>query len=89
MNACVRFFIGGRVQGVGYRYSALQEARRLQLTGWVRNLDDGRVELFACGTEVALMELERWLWQGPAGANVTAVTRNSEPRESFNGFDIR
>lgn len=89
MNACAHFLIGGRVQGVGYRYSALQEARRLQLTGWVRNLDDGRVELFACGVEDALTQLERWLWKGPAGANVTAVARQGGPHEFFNGFDIR
>lgn len=89
MNACAHFFIDGRVQGVGYRYSAQQQARRLQLTGWVRNLADRRVELFACGSDAALVQLERWLREGPPGANVSSVTRNAAAHASFTDFEIR
>lgn len=67
------YLISGRVQGVSYRASTEQQAHQLGLTGWVRNLTDGRVELMACGSDVQLQTLERWLWQGPARAQVSEV----------------
>lgn len=67
------YLITGRVQGVSYRASTEQQAHQLGLTGWVRNLTDGRVEVIACGAEVQLQTLERWLWQGPARAQVSQV----------------
>ena len=90
---CTRFFISGRVQGVGYRYGVQQAARRLGVTGWVRNLSDGRVEVYACADAQALGGLETWLRQGPAGAEVTAVTRanpgEGEGQGTVAGFQIR
>ncbi len=65
--------IKGRVQGVGFRYSALDEARRRGLTGWVRNTHDGDVELVAEGPELQLRRLATWCHAGPPGALVTAV----------------
>jgi len=65
--------IEGRVQGVFYRASTETVARRLGLRGWVRNRDDGAVELAAEGDEAALGQLLEWCRRGPAGARVTAV----------------
>lgn len=65
--------IEGRVQGVGYRRSAQREATRLGLAGWVRNRDDGSVELLAEGSDEALARLAAWCLQGPPGARVSAV----------------
>ncbi|HEX5421444.1 MAG TPA: acylphosphatase, partial [Gammaproteobacteria bacterium] len=53
--ACRRFLVSGRVQGVGFRYATAQKARELALAGQARNLDDGRVEVLACGGEAALV----------------------------------
>lgn len=72
---CVRFVVRGRVQGVFYRASAQQTARQLGVTGWVRNCDDGSVELLACGVGAQLAALEQWLWEGPPRAQVTEVAR--------------
>jgi acylphosphatase len=68
--------VSGRVQGVFYRQSCRQEARRLHLLGWVRNRPDGRVEVFAQGAEAAVDGLVDWLWLGPPGATVTGVETN-------------
>jgi acylphosphatase len=86
---CHRLLISGRVQGVGYRFSARDEALRLGLSGLARNLPDGRVEVIAEGAPAALAELERWCRRGPPLANVTAVTvdRLSDPRR-FQAFGI-
>ena len=65
--------IKGRVQGVGFRFSALDEAQRLGLTGWVRNRHHGDVELVAEGDAVQLKRLVTWCHVGPRGALVTDV----------------
>jgi acylphosphatase len=69
----VRAKVRGRVQGVGYRASTAYEARRLGLSGWVRNLSDGGVEVAAHGDDAAVDALVAWLAQGPRGARVTGV----------------
>ena len=89
MNLCRRFVVSGRVQGVFYRTSTQDTARRLALTGWVRNLADGRVELVACGSEATLAEFEGWLWQGPPSADVISVEISDETEKLFPGFAIR
>jgi len=68
-----RYLIAGRVQGVFYRASARAEALRLGLTGWVRNLPDGRVEAWAMGPEDTLGAFETWLRRGPPRARVMEV----------------
>jgi acylphosphatase len=70
----VRLIIRGRVQGVGYRASALEEGERLGLRGWVRNLPDGAVELEAEGARAVLDRLIAWCGHGPRGARVDGVT---------------
>ena len=68
-----RYFISGNVQGVGYRYFTLRAAERLNLTGYARNLPDGRVEAFAIGTLDQLAKLQAVLERGPWGASVSEV----------------
>ncbi|MBL8965870.1 MAG: acylphosphatase [Spirochaetaceae bacterium] len=81
--------ISGRVQGVGFRYSAREEARRLGLSGWVRNLDDGTVETRAEGPPEALEAYLAWLHQGPPGAWIESVKAyRSHPTGAFNGFTV-
>lgn len=65
--------ISGKVQGVYYRASAAQEATRLGLTGYAKNLPDGRVELVAEGPDTALASLKQWCHQGPPAADVDRV----------------
>ena len=89
MSRCQRFLVFGQVQGVFFRASTQDTARRLGLTGWVRNLRDGRVELVACGEAAPLKELERWLMQGPPGARVTKVKSDEAALESFSDFEVR
>ena len=86
---CRRYQVSGRVQGVFYRASTEEQALRLGLTGWVRNCTNGDVELVACGSAQQLDALERWLWQGPPAARVTAVRRSDVSPPDCNGFEIR
>ena len=65
--------VTGMVQGVGFRYSTVHQASRLGLTGYVRNLWDGTVEVVAEGRAEQLQQLERWLHRGPPGAVVRRV----------------
>jgi acylphosphatase len=69
----VRCWVSGRVQGVFYRASAAEQAARLGLKGYARNLPDGRVEVLACGPEPAVEALIQWLWVGPSAARVLEV----------------
>lgn len=73
MTQCVRCLVSGTVQGVWYRGSTQQQAQQLGVTGYARNLADGRVEVVACGEERAIRALGEWLWRGPAGAQVVDV----------------
>lgn len=89
MRVCRHFRVSGRVQGVAFRAATLEEAQRLGLSGWVRNLPTGEVEALACGEPAELEALERWLWQGPRAARVATVTAVDAPLQAFDGFDIR
>lgn len=80
--------MSGRVQGVGFRVSARTQAQALGLTGWVRNCDDGTVELLACGEDRALEALQVWLHNGPALAAVTAVEVTPAPLAEHDNFAI-
>jgi acylphosphatase len=84
----IRVIVTGKVQGVSFRASTASEAERLGLTGWVRNLPDGRVELEAQGDSVE--ELVRWCSRGPRWASVSGV--ESEELDTVvgeRGFRIR
>lgn len=65
--------VRGKVQGVGFRFSAEWAARSIGVTGWIRNLRDGRVEVFAQATAEQLAEFEAWLSHGPPSARVVAI----------------
>jgi acylphosphatase len=86
---CKHYWVSGRVQGVFFRASTHQKAQQLGVTGWVRNLRDGRVEVFACGGDEALARFEAWLQHGPRGAVVTDVEATTEPAERLDSFEIR
>ena len=85
-----RAFISGRVQGVMFRYTAQERAEGLDVTGWVRNTADGRVEVFAQGRDEDLQIFSAWLEDGPAAASVTGVhLLDALPDSRFTRFEIR
>jgi acylphosphatase len=82
--------IGGRVQGVGFRYTCCHEARRLGLSGWVRNRTDGDVEVWAEGSREKLDSFLLWLRRGPPGARVDRVQYNMcPPVGKYRDFGIK
>ena len=80
--------VSGRVQGVGFRYSAYQEARRLRLAGWVRNTASGGLELWAEGPGEKLEALIQWLHRGPPGARVESVRWEPRQPQGCGSFSI-
>ena len=76
-----RFFISGSVQGVGFRYFALHAAVRFQVTGYARNLRDGRVEVYAIGNAAQLVAFQKVLKMGPYGASVMNVLEEAAALE--------
>lgn len=85
----IRGWVSGRVQGVFYRASLVDEAMRLGLRGYVRNLRDGRVEYLVVGDEAAVAKLIHWSRKGPALAKVTdLVTEDYEGEETYSDFRI-
>ncbi|SHM08870.1 acylphosphatase [Phytopseudomonas punonensis] len=86
---CQHAYVEGRVQGVGFRQSTAMEARRLQLSGWVRNLPDGRVEVFFEGEEGAVSSLAKWLELGPPGARVVSLSLQERPLQGAQGFVVQ
>lgn len=83
---CIHCYISGRVQGVFFRAATREEARKLGVTGWARNLSDGRVEVLACGEKKNIDILYEWLKQGPQLAQVTDITYEELPWQSFQDF---
>ena len=71
MSQSLRCIISGRVQGVCYRASTQQKASQWAISGYARNLPDGRVEVLMCGEAGQLEKLKDWCWQGPSAAEVT------------------
>lgn len=86
---CMHGYVSGKVQGVYYRQTTQEEADRLELDGWVRNLEDGRVEVLFEGEEAAVRELAAWLEQGPEEARVSAVELEVHPLQGIVGFVVR
>ena len=81
--------VSGRVQGVGFRHATMMQARKLALTGWVRNLPDGRVEAVFEGPAAEVTAMEQWCHEGPIHARVddVRVTREDATGE-FERFEI-
>lgn len=85
-----KIFVSGRVQGVGFRYHTQEKARSLGVLGWVRNLDDGRVEVNASGASDVMLALIAWLKVGPTNARVdTVVIEDTDENEPSWAFEIR
>jgi len=83
-----RWFVRGRVQGVGYRYFAQRAAVELGLTGYARNLDDGRVEVYAMGLAGKLSEFSALLYRGPRWGEVRGVEEQEAAPQEYGSFRI-
>jgi acylphosphatase len=79
-------WISGRVQGVWYRESMRLEAERLGITGWVKNLPDGRVEAVISGNPESLEAIIAWAWKGPPMAKVLNIDIQAESG-AFRNFE--
>lgn len=89
MTAMQRVLVSGRVQQVGYRDFIVRTAKGLGLTGWVRNLSDGRVEILAVGEEDALSQLVEQSRKGPQLARVAEVDVQPAQERPVKGFTKR
>jgi acylphosphatase len=87
---CIEFNIKGNVQGVGFRWSTKSKADELKLSGYVKNLSDGTVELLACGNGWQLDQLKEWLENGgPHFADITELTsKEVQPKDLPISFEI-
>jgi acylphosphatase len=83
-----RYVVQGRVQGVGFRWFVQRRAAALGITGYVRNLDDGEVEVLAMGSAQSLERLREELGRGPVGARVSAVQESEAPAAGYRSFEI-
>jgi acylphosphatase len=83
---CVLCHVAGRVQGVFFRANTREQAQRLGLTGYARNLPDGRVQVLACGAPDAVARLKEWLRSGPPAARVSGVACEPAPEQKLSGF---
>lgn len=90
-KVCIIAWVYGRVQGVGFRYTTQNEAQRLGLTGYAKNMDDGSVEVVACGESERVEQLMKWLKAGgPRSARVDRVlSEPHRPGDELKGFSIR
>ena len=83
-----RYFVRGRVQGVGYRYFAQRAASETGVTGYVRNLDDGRVEAYAVGSPEQISAFAGHLWKGPRFSDVRGVEEQEAAVQQYGSFQI-
>lgn len=87
-RVCYRCLVGGRVQGVFFRASTREQAVRLGVTGFARNLPDGQVEVLACGEPQAVNQLKEWLRVGPPQASVTVVACEALDYRPLHDFSV-
>ncbi|MBZ4487929.1 acylphosphatase [Microbacterium sp. cx-55] len=86
----IHVIVHGHVQGVGFRWATRNEAQRLGLSGWVRNLDDGTVEAEAQGPEGDVERMRTWLAAGPRGARVARLdVSEADPDARSTAFTLR
>ncbi|MCJ7811921.1 acylphosphatase [bacterium] len=89
MHIRAHIIVSGRVQGVGYRYFVCKNARRMELTGWVKNLFSGEVEIEIEGPKGLVESFIQELWTGNAWATIRNVEVNWEKYQGkYTGFDI-
>jgi acylphosphatase len=88
-NTARRYIVRGRVQGVGYRYFAERAAAQVGVTGYVRNRDDGDVEVYAVGTAPQLSRFSAMLRQGPRWSDVRGVDEQEAAVQNHPSFEIK
>lgn len=88
-SKCIHYIVSGKVQGVFYRIFVQTHAQALGLTGWVRNLPNGTVELIACGESDKLEELYLHLKEGPELSKVETVTFEEIPWQEHSRFALK
>ncbi len=88
MSKGMHILISGTVQGVFFRQKTLEQAQGLSITGWVRNLIDGRVEVEAYGDNAALQKLWQWLHIGPDAVSVTSLEKTDIEFKVITNFTI-
>ena len=86
MKQCVKAWVFGKVQGVGYRLFCKRRARELGLDGYALNLADGRVEVLLCGDEADIQKMIESLEQGPTFAQVLGVDVEATQEQAASGF---
>jgi len=89
MKIAVHLIVKGKVQGVFYRKSTRRKAKELNLNGWVRNMDNGDVEIEVEGDENTLQEFIEWCAQGPERASVTEIIKENTLVKGFSEFSIK
>jgi acylphosphatase len=82
-------YVSGQVQGVNFRGATQEEAERIGLNGWVRNLQDGRVEAVFEGDPETVRQMIDWCESGPSSADVDDVTVEQEEPSGESGFEVR
>ncbi|MDN3679081.1 acylphosphatase [Vibrio tapetis subsp. quintayensis] len=88
VQKCVRFSVNGQVQCVGFRFHTAQYALKLGLVGYAKNLNNGDVEVLACGEPMNVATLASWLEKGPKTARVDSVTSEEVSEANIEGFVI-
>lgn len=83
-----RYYVKGRVQGVGFRYFVEKAASELSVTGYARNLEDGRVEVYAVGKPESHSALAGYLWKGPRMADVRGVEEIEAELRDYSDFRV-
>ena len=89
MKKTMHCFVSGRVQGVCFRMATREQAMLQGITGWVRNLPDGRVEVMASGDDWQLQQLKEWLKNGPEMARIMDLNISMVEHNEFDDFTIR
>jgi len=88
MACCRQCIVSGLVQGVFFRRHTIKEATKLGVTGWVRNLRNGNVEVVVCGDEETVDIFCEWLWEGSPSARVDEVEIREHPYEEYDKFKM-
>jgi acylphosphatase len=89
IRLCKKYIISGHVQGVWFRASTQEQAKKLNITGWAKNLPDGNVEVIACGMEYQLNILHQWLIHGPKNASVDSVSCDDFELFECSNFQVK
>ncbi|WP_162062919.1 acylphosphatase [Vibrio taketomensis] len=87
-HQCEKFTVNGRVQGVGFRYHTAHFGLKIGVTGYAKNLLDGDVEVWVCGSAEQIEKMHQYLKEGPKTARVDGLRREPVEFKHYKGFDI-